>query len=177
MKKRIEFPLFELVLILILLSVLSIVAIPRFIGVGVEARVRALNATVLNLTLVNRLLYSRALIKGVEDNALQSTAIFADNRNGDYFSSAQSPPPPQDSIEAYLVYGELRAQEADLQRYLESDLLVYGKHNRPGVIRLYLDIYENNSCYVDYQQAVLKRLADGQHLIQKATYKVKSSGC
>jgi len=159
-KNRIEFPLFETVLIIILLSVLAIIAFPKFENIGVEARIGALNATVLNLNTLNRLLYSRSVIKGIQDNALQETDIF-----------------DTESAGAYLVYGELRAEKEDLKLFLESDLIVYGKGHHLGEVRLYLDSYKNSGCYVEYRQAEKIILPDGQTSIQKATYKVKSSGC
>lgn len=160
MKKRIEFPLFELMLIIILFLVLTIFAFPKFIGVGVEARIKALNATAFSLRSVNRILYSRALIKGVHNNALQTTEMLVEKDTG-----------------SYLVYGELRAQEHDIKQFLESDLTVYVKINRSGVVRLYLDNNQNNGCYIDYQQAQQRKLQNGQSIIQKATYTVNSFDC
>lgn len=160
MKKRIEFPLFEVMVIIILLSVLAFFALPKFIGVGIEARIKSLNATVLAISSANRMLYSRALIKGVQDNALQATALLSSKDAG-----------------AYLVYGELRAEEKDLKRFLESDFIEYGRANDKGAIRLYLDSFKNEACYVEYRQAVQKVMPDGQAIIQKASYRVKSTGC
>jgi len=159
MKKRIEFPLVELMLIIMLLSVLVIFSIPKFIEVGVEARIEALHTTVMNLRSVNRLLYSRASIKGVQDSALQETGTLSEKDAG-----------------AYLVYGELRAQKKDLQRFLESDFIEYVIIDRAGTIRLYLDGEKNNACYVDYQQAK-QQVAGGRTIIQKATYEIKNIGC
>jgi len=159
-KKRIEYPLFEFVVIIILLFVLAIFALPKFIDVGIEARIKALNTTVLSISSVNRMLYSRALIKGVEDNELQKTDILSETDAG-----------------AYLIYGELRAQEKDLKRFLDSDFIEYAQTDKPGVIRLYLDRFKNDACYLDYQQATTKMLANGRIAIQKATYRVKSTGC
>ncbi|GLS90421.1 hypothetical protein GCM10007916_14880 [Psychromonas marina] len=160
MKKRIEYPLFEYVVIIILLFVVAIFALPKFIDVGIEARIKALNATVLSISSVNRMLYSRALIKGVQENALQTTDILGEKDAG-----------------AYLIYGELRAQEKDLQRFLDSDLIEYAPTNKEGVIRLYLDRFKNDACYLDYQQAAQKMMPNGRVAIQKATYRVKSTGC
>jgi len=159
-KKRIEFPLFELMLIIILLSVLIMFAFPKYESIGREARIRALKATVLNLEVVNRLLYSRAMIKGVHQNALQTTLVLGES-----------------DPNAYLVYGELRATGADLKRFLESDLIVYGQVDTENNIRLYLDRFKNNACYVNYQQADQKKSASGQVFIQKATYQVIANGC
>lgn len=159
-KKPTEYPLFEFVVILILLFVFAIFALPKFTDVGIEARIKALNATVLSISSVNRMLYSRALIKGVEENVLQTTDIFGDKEAG-----------------AYLIYGELRAQEEDLKRFLEGEFLEYEETSGQGVIRLYLDHFKNDACYVDYQQAIQKIMPNGQLGIQKATYRVKSTGC
>jgi len=158
-KKRIEFPLLELMLIIILLSVLVIVSFPKFIRIGIEARIEALNTTVMNLESVNRLLYSRALIKGLHENALQETKALGAKSAG-----------------AYLVYGELRAQEADLKRFLDSDFIEYSLIKAPDSIRLYLDSEKNDACYVDYQQAK-QQVRNGKKIIQKATYKIKNIGC
>jgi len=159
-KKRIEFPLLELMLIIILLSVLVIFSFPKFVQVGIEARIEALNTTVMNLQSVNRLLYSRALIKGFQNNSLQATEALGEKDAG-----------------AYLVYGELRANEADLKRFLESDFIEYATINKMGVIRLYLDSKKNDACYVDYQQAKQEKTLDGQMIIQKASYEIKDTGC
>lgn len=160
MKKRIQFPLFELVLILIFLFILAVFAIPKFVEVGIETRIRALHSTALNLAAVNRLLYSRALIKGVHENALQDTDVLGSKDAG-----------------AFLVYGELRAEKSDLQRFLESDLIQYYKGDSLGGIRLYLDRHKSSGCYVYYHQAVQKKRADGQISIKKAIYRVRTVGC
>lgn len=160
MKKRIEFPLVEMMLIIILLSILAFFALPKFVDVGIEARIKSLNATVLSISSLNRMLYSRAVIHGVQDNALQSTDALGEKDAG-----------------AYLVYGELRAQEKDLKHFLESDLVEYVATNEEGVIRLYLDSFKNDACYLEYHQATQKMMPDGQGAIQKARYRVKSTGC
>ena len=160
MKKRIEFPLAEMMLIVILLSILAFFALPKFVDVGIEACIKSLNATVLSLSSVNRMLYSRAVIKGVQNNALQSTDSLGEKDAG-----------------AYLVYGELRAKESDLKRFLEGDLVEYAATNESGVMRLYLDSFKNDACYLEYQQATQKVMPDGQVMIQKALYRVKSTGC
>lgn len=159
MKKRIEFPLVEVLVILILLFVLAIFALPKFMDVGTEARIKTLNMTALSLGSINRLLYSRAVIKGVQNNELQSTDILGEKDAG-----------------AYLVYGELRAQVEDLKRFADSGLIEYVPSKQPGKVRLYLDRYKNNGCYIDYQQAQ-KFTIGGQVTFQRATYKVKSTGC
>jgi hypothetical protein len=129
-------------------------------GVGIEARIRALDATVLNLKAINRLLYSRSLIAGIHNNALQATGVLDKNDTG-----------------AYLVYGELRAQKNDLQQFLENDSIGYSKTNRSEVLRLYLNHYKTDDCYIDYQQAQKKIMLDGKFAIQRARYTVKSVGC
>lgn len=160
MKKRIQFPLFELMLILILLFVLAIFALPKFVDVGVEARISSLNTMAKNLNAINGLLYNRAMINGVQNNALQSTDVLGGNDVG-----------------AYLVFGELRAQETDLKRYLDSEYVVYDKGDSDGGIRLYLDSYKDSGCFLYYHQAILKEAGTAQAVIQKATYKVRSVGC
>lgn len=159
MKKRIEFPLVELLVVIILLFAIAIFALPKFMDVGTEARIKALNTTALNLGSVNRLLYSRAVIKGVQNKALQTTDIFGEKDAG-----------------AYLVYGELRAHPSDLKRFTDSGLIDYVATKQQGKIRLYLDHYQNDACYIDYYQAQ-QVIEEGQQRIQKAHYKVKSTGC
>lgn len=159
-KKRIEFPLFELMMIIILLGTLAIFALPKYISISVEARVQTLNATILSLSSANRLLYSRAMIKGVEVNDLQSTDILGEEEQG-----------------AYLVYGELRAQKEDLKKFLDGDLIDYSETGQPGVIRLQLRFYKSEACYIDYHQAKPIKLSNEQTVIQKASYKIKSTGC
>ena len=160
MKKRIEFPLFEAMMIIILLSVMAIIALPKFVDVGIEMRIKALNGVALNISSVNRLLYSRALIKGVQGNALQATEILGEK-----------------DADAYLVYGEIRATEEDLALFLENDSIEYSKTKRKGVIRLFLDRFKSDKCYVEYQQAKQKMMSDGKTKIIGATYKVKATGC
>ncbi|WP_022941491.1 hypothetical protein [Psychromonas hadalis] len=160
MKKRIEFPLLELILIIILLFTLAIFALPKVMDVGSEARIKTLNATALNLGSVNRLLYSRAVIKNVQNNVLQSTNILGKKEAG-----------------AYLVYGELRAQQNDLQLFLESTLFEYSEAKPQGRIHLYLGSYKNEACYINYQQARKIITEDGLNHIQRARYRIKSTGC
>ncbi|PKF60765.1 hypothetical protein CW745_12885 [Psychromonas sp. psych-6C06] len=160
MKKRIEFPLFELIVIIILLFILAVFALPKFVGVGVEARIKTLNATALNLDAVNRILYSRAVIKGLQDEPLLKTEVLGEKDAG-----------------GYLVYGELRAQEEDLKRFLEVGLYHFSVSQSPGVLRLYLDPFKNDGCYLDYIQATKLVSVSGEAKIQKAFYRIQSTGC
>ena len=160
MKKRIEFPLLELTLIIMLLSMVAFVALPKWMDVGSEARIKMLNATALNISSINRLLYSRALIKNVHNSALQSSDILGEKDAG-----------------VYLVYGELRAQKIDFKKYINSALIAYAKTDKPGELRLYLENYRNEACYINYQQAYPKLNLDGKISIQKARSRIKSTGC
>jgi Tfp pilus assembly protein FimT len=159
-KKRIQFPLFEVMMIVIMFSIMAILALPKFVDVGIEARIKTLNGVALNISSVNRLLYSRALIKGVQNKPLQATDILGEKDAG-----------------AYLVYGELRAQEDDLKLFLDNDVIQYSQTNKQGEIRLFLDSFENDKCYLDYYQAKEKLMPNGQTAIVKASYKIKRSGC
>lgn len=160
MRKRIHYPLFEFMAIVIFLFLLAVFAIPKFVEVGIEARIRALHSTALNLEAVNRLLYSRAVIKGVHKNALQDTEVFGSDNAG-----------------AFLVYGELRAEKKDLQHFLDSNSIQYYKGDSLGGIRLYLDRHKSSGCYIYYHQAVRKKLENGRTSIKKAIYRVRSVGC
>lgn len=160
MKKRIEFPLIELILIIILLFILAIFSLPKFVDVGSEAHIKTLNSIALNLASVNRLLYSRAVIKNVHHNALQSTDVLGEKDAG-----------------AYLVYGELRAQKSDLKLFINSPLITYVKSKEQGKIHLYVNSDKDERCYITYQQAMKVTSIDGLVSIQKAGYIIKSTGC
>ncbi|MCP4324613.1 MAG: hypothetical protein GY951_00715 [Psychromonas sp.] len=160
MKKRIEFPLVEFLLLIILLFVLVIFAMPKFLDVGSGARIEALNATALNISSVNRMLYSRAAIKNVQNSALQSTDVFGADEAG-----------------AYLVYGELRAQQADLELYISNVLIGYESTGRAGELRLFFENYKSEACYIIYYQPSLYTDLSGNFSIKKAFYRVKSTGC
>jgi Tfp pilus assembly protein FimT len=159
-RKRIEFPLFELMIVIILLFILAFVGLPKFMDVGSEARIKALNAIALNLSSVNRLLYSRAVIKNVQQNALQSTDILGG-----------------EDVGAYLVYGELRARQDDLKQYIGNNLIDYELEKKENNIRVYFINYKNERCYIDYSQAHQVTSADGEKLIKKARSRIKSTGC
>lgn len=160
MKKRIEFPLFELILLIIVLLTLIIFALPKWTDIGTEARIKALNATALNIGSANRLLYSRSVIKNTNKNALQDSNILGEEEAG-----------------AYLVYGELRANESDLGLFLDGDFIDYEGTKNEGEIRLYLGGYKNNRCHIIYYQAQQITDVDGQTSIKKAHSRVKSTGC
>ncbi|PKG39196.1 hypothetical protein [Psychromonas sp. Urea-02u-13] len=160
MRKRIEFPLFELMTIIILLFLLVLVALPKFMDIGSEARIKALNAIALNLGSVNRLLYSRAVIKNVQQNTLQSTDILGG-----------------EDVGAYLVYGELRAQKEDLKQYIGNNLIDYELEKKENNIRIYFINYKNERCYIDYNQAHQVTSPDGEKVIKKAHSRIKSTGC
>lgn len=160
MKKRIKFPLLELTLIIIFFSMLALVAIPKWIDIGTEARIQTLSTIAVNLNTVNRLLYSRSVVKSVQNNALQSTDILG-----------------KDDAGAYLVYGELRAQADDLNVFLENSFIDYSETNQAGEVRLYLNNYKNQDCYINYQQADKVIKSDGQFSIQQARYRINSKGC
>ena len=159
-RKRIEFPLFELILIIILLFVLVFFGVPKFMDVGSEARIKTLNAIALNISSVNRLLYSRSVIKNVQHNNLQSTDILGKEDAG-----------------AYLVYGELRAQEEDLKQFIDNGLMTYVQGNNLHHIRLYLNNYNNERCYIDYYQAHHINALQGQGSLKRAYSRIKSTGC
>ena len=131
MKKRIEFPLFELTVIGILLFVLLIFALPKFMDIGREARIKTLYTVAQNLDAVNRLMYSRAVIKHVQNIALQHSSTLGGE-------------------EVYLVYGELRAQQSDLINVAISPLIYFEKTDQSGEIRFYLKNYKNEGCYTRY---------------------------
>jgi MSHA pilin protein MshA len=162
-KKRIEFPLFELVVIGILLFVVLIVALPKFIDVSREARIKTLNAVVQNLEAVNRLMYSRAVIKNVQNVALQHSDVLGG-----------------EVINVYLVYGELRAEPVDLMNVTISPLIILEKTKQPGEVRFYLKNYQKEGCYIDYQQAYLinnLRPDSVSPIINRAQYHVNSINC
>lgn len=160
MKKRIEFPLVELMLLIILIAAIIFFAMPRYLDIGTEARIKSLNAIALNISSVNRLLYSRSVIKNVQLQAEQSSDILGEKDAG-----------------VTLVYGELGATKKDLMPYVNSILVNYVKTDKPGAIRLYFDNYRNEACYITYQQAYPEISDDGQTHIKKARYRVKSTGC
>ena len=160
MKKRIEFPLFELLSLIILLFVLAIFALPKFMDVGSEARIKTLNATALNLDSVNRLLYSRAVINNVQHNALQATDVLGEKDAG-----------------AHLVYGELRASIMDIRLFITSPLLGYASGVQKGKVRLYLENYRNERCYIEYYQASAENSSSVQIKIKRAYTRIQSSGC
>lgn len=160
MRKRIEFPLFELLVIIILMLVLVVFALPKFLDVGREVRINTLNTIALNLSSVNRLLYSRAVIKNIQEVALQSTDILGGQDKG-----------------VYLVYGELRAQQSDLQHYINSPLIKYSQNHQPGEIRLYLQNYKSEACYISYYEANLTSIHDSSAVVNGAYYRIKSAGC
>jgi len=159
LKKRIEFPIVELLVIIILLFVLVIFGLPKMLDVGSEARIKTLNATALNISAVNRLLYSRAVINGIQKYDLQNTDILGKDAG------------------VHLVYGELQANEDDLSHYIDSTLFKYSPSEKEGEIRLYFINYQNESCYITYSQAQQILTADGQASIQNATVKIKRTGC
>ena len=159
LKKRIEFPIFELLAILILLFALVIFGLPKMMDVGTEARIKTLNATALNILAINRLLYSRAIINGIQKHDLQSTDILGKDAG------------------AHLVYGELQAHENDLSHYIDSTLFKYSLTQKQGEIRLYFINYQNEFCYITYSQAKQTLTTNGQVSIQPATVKIKSTGC
>lgn len=160
MKKRIEFPLLELTLIIILFSMLALVAIPKWMDIGTEARIQTLNTVAVNLSSVNRMLYGLSVIKSVQNNALQSTDTLGKDNTG-----------------AYLVYGELRAQADDLKLFMDNIFIDYSETNHPGEVRLYLNNYKNEACYINYQQADKVITANGQSSVQQARYRINSKGC
>jgi Tfp pilus assembly protein FimT len=159
-KKRIEFPLFELIVVIILLFVLAVFALPKFWDVGREARIKTLNAVALNLGTVNRLLYSRAVIKNVQNMALQSTDVLGGEETG-----------------VYLVYGELRAQPSDLKKYVTSPLITFSQMTKSGEVRFFLENYKNDACYISYREASLITDSDYKPSIKRAYYRIKSTGC
>lgn len=161
MKKRIEFPLFEMTVIGILLFVLLTFALPKFVDVGREARIKTLNAVAMNIDSVNRLMYSRAIIKNLQHIALQHSDVLGG-----------------DQANVNLAYGEIAAEQSDLINVVSSTLITFEKTQQPGEIRLYLKNHRNEGCYINYQQArTLQDSNTSTPMIKKASYYIQTDDC
>lgn len=73
------FTLIELIVVVVILSVLSALALPRFVGMQTEARIAQLNAMAASMKAAGLMIRGKAEVAG---SAAQATAVLAVNANG-----------------------------------------------------------------------------------------------
>lgn len=66
MKRQAGFTLIELVVVIVILGILAITAAPKFLNLQGDARIAALNGMKASMQSASSLVYSKAVIKGLE---------------------------------------------------------------------------------------------------------------
>ncbi len=74
MRKQQGFTLIELVVVIIILGILAVTAAPKFINLQGDARVSVLNGAKASIQSANSLVYSKAVIAGVERGSATGNA-------------------------------------------------------------------------------------------------------
>lgn len=72
MKRQAGFTLIELVVVIVILGILAITAAPKFLNMQGDARVSALNGMKAAMQSASSMVYSKAIIKGVETSVASS---------------------------------------------------------------------------------------------------------
>ena len=62
MKKQAGFTLIELIMVIVILGVLSAVALPKFVGLGSDARTAAMKAVAGSMSSANAMIYAKAAV-------------------------------------------------------------------------------------------------------------------
>jgi prepilin-type N-terminal cleavage/methylation domain-containing protein len=68
-RKQLGFTLIELIIVIVILGILAVVAAPRFIDISSESKVSGLQALKGALVSSNQIIYGKALIQGLTDQA------------------------------------------------------------------------------------------------------------
>ena len=78
MKRQAGFTLIELVVVIVILGILAITAAPKFLNMQGDARVATLNGMKAAMQSASSMVYSKAVIKGVETSGASSVTAGSD---------------------------------------------------------------------------------------------------
>ncbi|WP_068545297.1 type II secretion system protein [Thalassotalea crassostreae] len=157
------FTLIEITIVIVILAVLAATAVPKFLNLESDARAEAVTYVEGVLVSANRIIESKATVKGLTKEANLDARHLDDQFKGK---------------KAKIRYGQMRSQEDTILAFIESDdYTVYQDGNR-GNIRIYpKSVYEEYGhdirCYTQYTEAWLSETPDGTkypHHAQTALY-------
>ena len=73
MKKTNGFTLIELVVVIIILGILAVIAVPKFMNLQKDARIAALKSLEGSFKAANKIVFTKATLKGIEDLSFYSS--------------------------------------------------------------------------------------------------------
>lgn len=76
------FTLIELIIVIVILGILSVVAAPRFIDISSDARASAIESLTASVKSFDKLVYSKSLILGIQNNNHNSNEADQDLQGG-----------------------------------------------------------------------------------------------
>lgn len=126
------FTLIELIVVIVILGILAATALPKFMGMGGDARVAALNAAYGSIKTTNSLVHAKWLITPSATQTLEDVTVNVDNTSG------------------YPAADSNLAEAAGLD--IAADFLVQPPNTAVG---------DNNPATVDNQIAVIPRSVVG----------------
>ncbi|MCF1429496.1 MAG: type II secretion system protein [Shewanella sp.] len=147
MKRQQGFTLIELVVVIVILGILATTAIPKFVNLQSDARVSTLNGLKGAIAGANNLIYSKALVKGVQKSA---AATNVDIGNG---------------VNVSTIYGYMLATNTALAAGVDitlqaasvsnptADWLYTNTSGTPARIVIRQNGAPASNCYLTYTQA------------------------
>lgn len=147
MKRNQGFTLIELIIVIVILGILAVTAAPRFLNLSGDARGATLDAVKASLQSAASLVYGKAVIAGIQNNATGTVV----NKGSDTIAVVFGYPASTTDVAADLLdvsSAEFTIAAGDVATYFGSvaaDFVVYPTGFAPT------DATEPNGCHVVYK--------------------------
>ena len=165
MKRSAGFTLIELIIVIVILGILAVTAAPKFMNMQGDARKSVLNGMSASIKTAANLVYSKAIIAGVEKQARQVLAI--QGVTGDSTDIAFGYPTAADTGILEVLDAKTSATGADAEwgRGVNgSDYIMW-----PTGVATTVDTAIKAACYIQYTPATSATVPP--------VYTVEATGC
>ena len=139
------FTLIELIIVIVILGILSVVAAPRFMNIASDARTSAIESLTGSISSFDKLVYSKSLILGIQNNDHNSNEADQDLQGGFFLGT--------DFI--HTVYGHPWIfNENTIKNVLDSDVEFQSGNSKFTVCE-----YEGEFCAIRFPSGGLNGVA------------------